>query len=289
MAESRFVPIVEPVKEALGGLERTLKAVCEADGKAVVIVNPYHGDHRENGEIISTMLEESYGDIHAIEPGILLKHDTAIEDVVSLCRRHRGRSISLIHAGFNQPKELADALRSRIGAARNVFFDKNCGKLYRKHFQSRERVLLHDGFERRKNREHPTVEPFSDLNVTFDEEGMTGFGDFLIVGDDYSETGGPAYAVAIHITFIDPDKDRAMFIYHFVSDSQDTPTDPAGKFAEALAKLIRKLNGGRSNILETDAIREFRELHRKRHFPGLGYVKKLSMNHHIETIADFFG
>ncbi|WP_442755887.1 sce7725 family protein [Methylocystis sp. JAN1] len=289
MAQSGFVPIVEPVKEALGGLERTLKAVCEANGKVVVIVNPYHGDHRENGEIISTMLEGSYGDRHLIEPGILLKHDTTIEDVVSLYHRHRGRSISLIHAGFNQPKLLADALSSRTNTIRNVFFDKNCGKLYRKHFQSEERILLHDGFERRKNREHPTVEPFSDLNVTFEEEGMTGFGDFLIVGDDYSETGGPAYAVAIHITFIDSDKDDAMFIYHFVSDSQDTPTDPAGKFAEALAKLMRMLNRGESNILETDAIREFRELHRKGHFPGLGYVKKLSMNHHIETLADFLG
>ena len=30
---------------------------------------------------------------------------------------------------------------------------------------------------------------------------MDGFGDFLIVGDDYSDTGGPAYAVAIHLTF----------------------------------------------------------------------------------------
>src|SRR3981081_3429496 len=85
---------------------------------------------------------------------------------------------------------------------------------------------------RRRNRDHPSVELFSDLHVTFEEEGMNGFGDFLIVGDDYSESGGPAYAVAIHLTFIDPSKDNAMFIYHFVSKSKDTPTDPAGKFGE---------------------------------------------------------
>lgn len=30
MAASQFVPIIEPVKESLGGLERTLKAVCDA-------------------------------------------------------------------------------------------------------------------------------------------------------------------------------------------------------------------------------------------------------------------
>ena len=79
-----------------------------------------------------------------------------------------------------------------------------------------------------------------------------------------------------------------MWIYHFVSDRQDTPTDPAGKFAEALEKMMKVLNRSKSKILETSAVKEFRDLHRQGHFPGLGYVKKLSMNHHIETLAAYF-
>ena len=47
--------------------------------------------------------------------------------------------------------------------------------------------------------------------------------------------------------------------------------------------MIRTLNSGTSKVLETTSVREFRELHAKRHFPGLGYVKKLSMKHHIEN------
>lgn len=133
------------------------------------------------------------------------------------------------------------------------------------------------------------MEEFSDLHVTYDDLGMNGFGDFLIVGDVYSEGGGPAYAVAIHLTFIDPDKDDVMYIYHFVSDTKDTPTDPAGKFGQALAKLIKTLDSGTSKLLETEAIKEFRGLHEKGHFPGLGYVKKLSMKHHIETLAAYLG
>ena len=128
---------------------------------------------------------------------------------------------------------------------------------------------------------------FMNLHATFPEEGMDGFGDFLIVGDDYIESGGPAYAIAIHLTFIDPAQDDVMKIYHFISDRQDTPLDPAGKFAEALAKMIETLDSHESNLLETDAVEEFRSLHNKGHFPGLGYVKKLSMSHHIETLADF--
>ena len=95
--------------------------------------------------------------------------------------------------------------------------------------------------------------------------------------------------MAIHLTFIDPEKDDVMYIYHFVSDTRDTPTDPAGKFAQALKKLIDKLESGKSKLHETSAIQEFRELHAKGHFPGLGYVKKLSMKHHIETLAHYLG
>jgi hypothetical protein len=124
--------------------------------------------------------------------------------------------------------------------------------------------------------------------VVFQEEGMNGFGDFLMVGDDYTEGGGPAYSVVIHITYIDPTKDDAMFIYHFKSDRSDTPTDTAGKFGEALRAMIKKLDSGKSMVEETDAIREFRELHRKGHFPGLGYAKKLSMEHHIQTFSQYF-
>ena len=117
---------------------------------------------------------------------------------------------------------------------------------------------------------------------------MSGFGDFLIVGDNYAESGGPAYAVAIHLTFIDSEKDDVMYVYHFVSDSKDTPTDPAGKFAQALKKLMVTWESGESKLMETTAIKEFRELHAKGHFPGLGYVKKLSMKHHIETLSAYF-
>jgi hypothetical protein len=287
LAASNFVPIIEPVKEALGGLERTLKAVCDAEGKAVVIVNPYHGDHGEDGVGISALLQKGYLGNDSVEVGILLRERMTVADAMACCAQHQGHKLTLVHAGFTQAKALAETMDNLT--IRNVFFEAHCGKLYRKHFQGSERILLRDGFQRRRNRDHPPVELSSDLHVTYEEEGMDGFGDFLIVGDEYSESGGPAYAVAIHLTFIDPDQDDAMFIYHFKSTRQDTPTDPAGKFAEALAKMIRKLDSGTSKLLETTAVQEFRELHAKGHFPGLGYVKKLSMKHHIETLAAFLG
>jgi hypothetical protein len=288
MAAAKFVPIIEPVKEALKGLERSLTAVCNAGGHAVVIVNPYHGDLSDDGVSISSLLKDGFFGNDAIAAGILLKKDMTVHEAIACHERHKGLKMSFIHAGFTEAKALAQKIGEELPATHNVFFEAHCGKLYRKHFLGSKRILLRDGFKKRRNADHPCLEEFSDLHVTFGDEGMDGFGDFLMVGDDYTEGGGPAYAVAIHLTFIDPDKDDAMFIYHFVSTTKDTPTDPAGKFGEALKKLIAKLDSGTSKLLETSAITELRDLHMKGHFPGLGYVKKLSMKHHIETLANYF-
>lgn len=287
MAASDFIPIIEPVKESLGGLEKALKSLCEAEAQAVIIVNPHHGVHAEDGKSISAMLA-GFMDKPDMAAGVMLKKNMTVAEAVACYAEHQDHTLYFVHAGFTDAKILAEALGQNLEKTRHIFFEPHCGKLYQKHFSGCHRVLLRDGFKVRRNRDHPPVEFFSDLHLTFQEESVDGFGDFLTVGDAYSEGGGPAYAVAIHLTFIDPEKDDAMYLYHFVSDSKDTPTDPAGKFAEALESMIATIDAPGSKVLETEAVTEFRDLHAKKHFPGLGYVKKLSMKHHIETMSKFF-
>ncbi|MES1944006.1 hypothetical protein PC39_07824 [Salinisphaera sp. PC39] len=286
LSRSSFVPIIEPVRESLRGLHRTLSAISDAEGKAIVIVNPHHGEHSDDGTDITALLKGEFDSNDSIAAGILLTEDMTAEEAVRYYEEHADHQPVFVHAGFTQAKSLVGKLGHKIDQTENVFFEQH-GLLYRKHFADATRILLKDGFERRRNADYPSVEVFSDLHVTFKEIGMDGFGDFLIVGDDYSEGGGPAYAVAIHLTFIDADRDDEMYIYHFVSKTKDTPTDPAGKFKEALDELIETIDSDESHVLETSAIKEFRQLHANGHFPGLGYVKKLSMKHHIETLADY--
>lgn len=287
IALSGFVPIIEPVRESLGGLERALKALTDVGAQAIVVVNPRHGDHRNDGESIAALLEKGYGDNDAVRAGILLTNETSVTQAVDQLSRHQEASTALIHAGFTEGRALAAQLGDRAPLLCNLFVEEQTSMLYRRHFSEGMRVLVGDGFERMKNADYQLVDMFSDLHITYRDRGMDGYGDFLTVGDNYSEGGGPAYAVAIHLTFIDPEQDGAMFIYHFVSDTNDTPTDPAGKFAQALRKLVALFNSGGSKLLETSAIREFRELYDRGHFPGLGYIKKLSIKHHLETLADY--
>jgi hypothetical protein len=289
MARAGFVPIIEPVKETLNGLKRALDAVVNSKGKAIVIVNPFHGDYSANSDSLTNLLAEHFEGEDGISAGILLTNKITLQEAISCCKAHEQHNLTLIHAGFSNAKELSSALGNKLISITHCFFAEDAGKLYQKHFFAATcKILIRDGFKKRKNREHPKEEFFSDLHATFEMEGMQGFGDFLIVGDEYSESGGPAYAVAIHLTFIDGEQDEAMFIYHFISDRQDTPQDPAGKFLEALNKLIEKADESGTKILSTSALEEFRDLHARKHFPGLGYVKKLSMQHHIEVLEDFF-
>jgi hypothetical protein len=286
IAQHGFVPIIEPVRESLSGLAITLEALAQNSGKAIVITNPRHGALREDGQSIMDLLDGVYPEDDAITAGVLLTSETSVTSALSELASDSRRCPSLIHAGFTSPGELSNGLEA-FDTQVNAFVESEANTLYRRHFVGSNRVLIRDGFRRVKNSAYPDTENFSDLHATYQDMGMNGYGDFLTVGDYYAEGGGPAYAVAIHLTFIDADQDDTMRIYHFISDSNDTPTDPAGKFAEALDKLIHRLDSGNSGILETSAVREFRELHDRQHFPGLGHVKKLSMRHHLETLAQY--
>jgi hypothetical protein len=214
--------------------------------------------------------------------------DSGLTEVSSLTSEFNTHKIALIHSGYPEGDALSSKLKSKgIAINTNIFVNDFCGKLYTKHLAgtSKFSVLIHDGFRKSKNADYPDNEPFSELHLIYKDEGFSGFGDFLMVGDDYSETGGPAYAVAIHITYFR--KDKVLFIRHFKSDRTDSPVDPAGKFLEALEKLVEAVKAEETQIYKTKAIHEFIEFHNKGHFPGLGYVKKLSMQHHLELMLKF--
>ena len=53
------------------------------------------------------------------------------------------------------------------------------------------------------------------------------------------------------------------------------------------AKLVKEVNKPKSLIFKSIACQEYLELYNKKHYPGLGTVKKISMQHHLELIADF--
>lgn len=289
LAKNNIHPIIEPVKRDFSALTRSMKAMNENSVDCTLIVNPIAGQEPVlSSSILTELIEDKFNKFKNISAGYMLRAGSNINDLVALLKKHRNFNFSILHYGYTNGKKLATAIDGYENIKIHIFIDGFAGKLYQRHLKKDgiKRVLIRDGFKpQKKNANYPSSDHFSDLHVTFKDEGMDGFGDYLIVGDDYTETGGPAYAVAIHLTYLDNDDD--MFIYHFISDQTDSPTDPGGKFLEALAKLEKKVNKPNSLIFKSRACDEYLKFYKMKHYPGLGYVKKLSMQHHIELMADF--
>lgn len=283
--DAGIIPIIEPVKENLLPLNRAISELTKVDGKFILIVNPKYGDLKNNPKpLFEELIEKPPDIIKCLILGYIVDHRSNLLDIEDFLKEHDEYEIAIIHYGFPQSRDLANSLIKFSSMKKHIFIDGYSGKLYQRHFKNSERILIRDGFQLRRNVEHPDNEHFSDLHITFKDEGMDGFGDFLIVGDDYMETGGPAYTVAIHLTYFDDEEN--MYIWHFLSDSTDSPVDPAGKFLEALGKLIVKIDEDTS-VFNSKACDEFRHLYERKHFPGLGYIKKLSMQHHIELLSNY--
>ena len=152
------------------------------------------------------------------------------------------KDLTLIHAGYQHVRGLAEfLLSSRTRIARHVFIEDYCGRLYRRHWIEGQRILVRDGFQRRLNRDHPPAEVFSDLHITYQEEGMDGFGDFLMVGDASSLKRGdlPTQLRFTSHSSIRMKMIRCLFITLFQTEPIRR-TDPAGKFSEALEKLAAR-------------------------------------------------
>jgi hypothetical protein len=288
LAENNIHPIIEPVKNDFSALIRAMKVINEQNIECTLIINPIAGKEPVSSASILETIDTEFNNFENISIGYILDAKSNLKDLSACLNKYYDKTFTLIHYGYSNGTTVAETIAHHQNIKRHIFIDGFAGKLYQRHLKKDgiERILIRNGFKaQKKNSLYPESEHFSDLHITYPDEGMDGFGDYLIVGDDYTETGGPAYAVAIHLTYLANDDD--MFIYHFISDQTDSPTNPGGKFLEALEKLVREINKPNSLIYKSTACTEYLDLFKKQHYPGLGTVKKLSMQHHIELIADF--
>jgi len=102
-----FRPIIEPVRETLSGLEKALDAIVEVDGRAVVVVNPHHGDLSGQGKPLTELLKDKFLDLPGIATGILLKQNMTPAEAMACFEEHAAHTPVFIHAGFSEAKVLS--------------------------------------------------------------------------------------------------------------------------------------------------------------------------------------
>lgn len=277
---SRITPIIEPVKLS-STLVKTIEIYGENSKQLAIITNPKVGSFssdakEEKNQKLKESLSVSLKDNNNILYMYLLRAGSKPEKFIAKHADNMGTicndkdAIPVYETNFSETDVKFNLIPDESGFRRKV---------------RKNRVLLADKFNKQeRNNDYIEIddEPFSEDHLYYSEDGYVGFADYSVVGEEYNETGFAPYAVAIHIVYFDTDE--SLRVKHLVSDSNDDISDPAGKFQEALSKLVE---WNEEKKLDTVAMREFEDLYRREAYPGLGTVKKLSIMHHLELIGRY--
>ncbi|MER5128613.1 sce7725 family protein [Serratia marcescens] len=273
-----FKPIIEPVRENIKQLEKTIKALNEKNIQPIVIVNSEISELKGKAD---KFINELNG-LKGVSFIPCIKYIDNIHDFDRLSGIIKGAKASYSEGGVSRDfiSRLKDFVINIIPEGSPIVVLKKLSNV----------VLMDDPFKKKKrNADYPSNSYFSDLHVRYAniDKSVIGFGDFNIAGSDYAESGGPAYVVTIHASYLDGEEFDAMSIKHFSSIDDGTPSNPSGKFQQALEKLISHDKSFPGFFDDTSGLQGFKSLYVRRHYPGLGQVKQFSMQHHIETICNF--
>lgn len=278
----KISPIIEPVRDS-STLKTTIEKLVEHDINFTIIINPQVGPFTDSGEILN-IIKSSVGTYLNFQIGIIFHREIDHKAIVGLLDSYSTSppSLSIIHNYIFD--NITDVMKhyNNYRTKYNVINMLLKNRRYYRNFDKETRVELDDYFESQdRNVDYLSVREsdFSEEHLYYKEDGYVGFSDYLSIGAEYSESGFLPRAVAIHLSYSD-DKNRIK-IRHFTSDSNDDTHDVAGKFAEALDKLIEWCD---KTKYDSVAIPLFREYHETGHFPGLGMLKKLSLMNHIDLV-----
>jgi len=276
LSPETFCPILEPVRKKFPALAKTIRSLNEFKFKPIVIVNPSIGDFSKlsSRESINDDLSSCLDEKIEYLPCLSTK-DLTVEELQTFITDIDDFAI-FVEGGLS--KELIPILRD-ASLVVSTKYQKAAFK------DLNNVVIVQDNFERAaRNSDYPDKSFFSEAHTDFQvSKNVVGFGDYTITGNDFSESGGPAYVVAVHLSYIDSDEFDAMYIKHFKSFDDSSPTRPGEKFGDALNQLIGFANTNGDMVYDTLGLEGFFQLYEDGHFPGLGQVKKLSIQHHIET------
>ncbi len=275
--DKKFCPVIEPVRSSLAPLFRTIKELNDKEIVPLIFFNPTVGDLEGCGfhiiEEFKKEIELRYLPVFAIKD--------SVEDIRSLIDQFEEYALFLIDG-------LSNSIIEASTKATLTFISSTTAPNLIKKLNN---VVLYDDFfkKQKRNADYPVESPFSSLHTYYNEfRNVNGFGDYTILSEEYSESGGPAYVVTIHVTYINSEKFDEAFVRHYSSDTDnDTPANPGKKFIEALEKFIVEKNDQKIEFLDTSASMDFQKIYDAKHFPGLGQVKKISIMHHIETINNY--
>ena len=171
-----------------------------------------------------------------------------------------------------------------VGYIVNAFGTTIPRRLKKKLKETNKKIIRLDDCFKSKNRNADYAnnddEFFSEEPFYYkEEEVLYGFADYTTLPSEYIEGGMLPYALAIHLSY--KKNEDQIYVHHFVSDSNMTNNDIRGKFREAACKVEPFFREKE----KTNAVKEIiTKSEDSDGYPGLGYLKKLSISNHLELM-----
>lgn len=245
-----------------------------------LILNPEHGELKNNRAAVLQIYDDMTAENPRVLPAWIVNSGTVFQDAMDLAGLCPEAGVIFIHKA-----EADHTVVSQLLALPGFhLFQSGCvGSQYIASFSSKPCGLLEDGFQsQQRNSDYPVQSFFSDQFYQHKQQGFSGFGDYTITGDNYSESGGSPFAIAIHITEA---QSSSIICNHFVSQSNATRADQAGKFKEAVKALAVYSQNNPGAIDFSAGCQQFLTHYANGHYPSLGKIKEHSMQHHLELMC----
>ena len=286
--QNSITPILEPVKQQPNALNLTIDDMLTNGLRFALILNPKDGDFKHSTVHFDTWFpnEQLMENKERWIPAFLYSKHNA-HDILPMIDKHKLEGAMII---FRTCMDIDDENAWKIiksqstGYIVNSFGSTISRRLRSKLKETGKQIIrLDDCFKsRHRNADYALEvdELFSEEPFFYAEEGqLDGYSDYTTLPSEYIEGGMLPYALVIHLSY--RKNEEQLYVHHFVSDSNETNSDISGKFKEAAEKVAPFYKGKH----KTEAVKEIIErANNSEGYPGLGYLKKLSVKNHLELI-----
>jgi len=278
---SNTIPIVEPINFAK---RRLYAQLANRSISFILIVNPFYPTLRLTTAQVQDVIDNELNRLEGLVLGFIIDSRFDSTELSDFLLENPMRGKALIFQNNPIPRDLTAIQDALAGTPVSyIIFDSHkTNDITRSAFIAHPQpVIITDGFvHMNRNADYPPVSTFTSRYNTWRGEGLHGIGDYLSVGDQFSEGGGPAYVVTLHLTIREG---ANLLMHHFSSTVHSTvQTFTAAKFLEANTNLV-----GSPFVmpLTSGGLLMYRDWHARTHNPQLGAAKKASMIHHMELMS----
>jgi hypothetical protein len=282
--DGRIVPLIEAVKPP-ATLHSKLGLLRSAGASVYLVANPSQGDLASSSAQAAwhSTVAPDLADASHVFPVFRESDGVGLTALTAFLAAYPARRIGvLLTTNLIAPADLGAALTGRDYV---VFFAPSVSAMsYLPSIPPNKSIDVTDRFRgQARNADFASIpdEFFSNDLTMWRAAGRAGFSDFTLLTTTYTEQGGQAGAIAVHLSYMDG---TALRVRHFVSDTTTRGNDNV-KWAELLQKIEDEITALPTRFATTDGLAAYRSQYATGNYTNLATSKRQQLIHHLQAVS----